>query len=169
MIRFHPHFKQRLREERGAVLISTIFFLFSLGGLLSLLLFLEQSDLLEMKTQHTADIVSKGARAAGKWEYVDSEGKRQLRLFATTEEAIQNDADIIRGAREEAAILWQLNRSALASEAKVAHAIHQKGEKAYLYRQGIYHVRIETEKSIPIWWGELDAKVGRVSQSGVYE
>ncbi|MFP3393219.1 hypothetical protein [Brevibacillus sp. SIMBA_040] len=169
MIRFYRHYKQRLREEHGAILVSTIFFLFCLGGLLSLLLFLEQSDLLEMKTQHTADIVSKGARAAGKWEYVDSEGERQLRLFATTDKAVQDDADIVRGAREEAAILWQLNSPALASEGKEARAIHQKGEKAYLYRQGIYHVRVEAGRSIPIWWGELDVQVRRVSQSGIYE
>jgi len=169
MSRIYHHCKQRLREERGAVMLTTIFFLFCLGGLLSLLLFLEQGDLLEMKTQHSADLVSKGARAAGKWEYVDSEGEKQTRLFATTEEAVQNEADIIRGAREEADILWRLNWLALAREGGEAHAIHQKGEKSYLYRQGIYHVRVEASRSLPILWGDLVVNVGRVSQSGIYE
>ncbi|WP_289141464.1 hypothetical protein [uncultured Brevibacillus sp.] len=122
-----------------------------------------------MKTQHTADLISKGARAAGKWVYVDSEGEKQTRLFATTEEAIQNEADIIRGAREEADILWRLNRSALSSEGGEVHAIHQKGEISYLYRQGIYHVRVEASRSLPIFWGDLVVKIGRVSQSGIYE
>lgn len=169
MIRFDVHLKKRMREERGSIMISTIFFLVCLGGLLSLLLFLEQTDLLEMKMQHTADLVSKGARAAGKWEYLDSEGDKQVQLIATTVEAEQKEADIIRGAREEAEILWQLNSSALERRDIEAYAIHQKGERSYLYQQGLYHVRIEAESSVPTFWDHLDVKLSRVSQSGVYE
>ncbi|MGG1662943.1 hypothetical protein [Brevibacillus sp. NRS-1366] len=169
MIRFYIYLKQRMAEEHGSIMITTIFFLFCLGGLLSLLLFLEQTDLLKMKMQHTADLISKGARAAGKWEYVDSEGEKQMRLFATTAEAEQQEADIIRGAREEAEILWQLNSSAFDRGNMEAYAIHQKGERSYLYLQGIYHVRVEAASNVPTLWEDLDVKLGRVSQSGIYD
>lgn len=169
MIQLPHNFRQRLSEERGAVLLTALFFLFCLGSLLSLLLFVEQGDILEMEAQHTADLLSKGARAAGKWEYVDAEGERQSRLFATTEEAEQQDVQIIRGAREEAEILWRLNRATLENGSNKAFVIHQKGEQPHLYRQGIYHVRVTVERRLALLWDEFEAKLDRVSQSGVYE
>ncbi|MFS0558509.1 hypothetical protein [Brevibacillus sp. 179-C9.3 HS] len=159
----------RAKEERGATMITVLFFLFCLGSLLSILLFLEQTDYLEMKMQHTADLVTKGARAAGKWEYIDSNGDKQVRLFATKEEADQRDADIIRGAREEAGILWRLNSPSLEGASDEVSVIHQKGERSYLYLQGIYHLEVEVKRSIPVFWDELFVKMSRVSQSGVYD
>lgn len=163
------HFLNRVKEERGATMITVLFFLFCLGSLLSILLFLEQTDYLKMKMQHTADLITKGARAAGKWEYVDTNGDKQIRLFATTEEAERRDADIIRGAREEAGILWRLNRGNLEGTSAEVSVIHQKGERPYLYLQGIYHLEVKLEKDIPVFWDELFVKMNRVSQSGVYE
>ncbi|ELK41581.1 MULTISPECIES: hypothetical protein [Brevibacillus] len=159
----------RAKEESGATMITMLFFLFCLGSLLSLLLFSEQADFLEMNVQHTADLVTKGARAAGLWEYTDTDGETQSRLYATSQEAEQADAEVIRGAREEAAILWRLNKSSLESRAAGVSAVHQRGERAYLYRQGIYHLQVEVEQRIPVFWGELDVKIARVSQSGVYD
>lgn len=167
-MRIPTEYRTKLADERGAVMITMIFFLFCMCGLLSLLLFQEQANFLQMNTQHTADLISKGARAAGKWEYVNTEGERQTRLYATTEEAIQSEAEIIRGAREEAEILWNLNRSSL-ERGTDAHITHQKGEKPYLYRQGIYHVRIGVDSSLSLLWGDEDVELERVSQSGTYD
>lgn len=163
------HFLKRAREERGATMITALFFLFCLGSLLSILLFLEQTDYLEMKMQHTADLITKGARAAGKWEYTDSNGEEQVRLFATQKEANRYEAQIIRGAREEAGILWRLNGPNLERSSDEISVIHQKGERPYLYLQGIYHLELEVEQSIPVFWDELFVKLSRVSQSGVYD
>lgn len=168
-MRIPTHYRSKLADERGAVMITMIFFLFCLGGLLSILLFQEQANFLQMNTQHTADLISKGARAAGKWEYVDTEGERQTRLYATTEEAVQSEAEIIRGAREEAEILWNFNRSSLERGTDSARVTHQKGEKRYLYRQGIYHVRIEVDRSLSLFWGDEEVELERVSQSGTYD
>lgn len=150
-------------------MITMIFFLFCLGGLLSLLLFQGQAHFASMNAQHTADLITKGARTAGRWEYVDTEGERQTRLFATTDEAIQAEAQIIRGAREEAEILWNHNRSSLEPGTDTAYVIHQKGEKPSLYRQGIYYVRIGVDSSLSTFWREIDLKLERVSQSGTYD
>ncbi|WP_238933525.1 hypothetical protein [Brevibacillus choshinensis] len=134
-----------------------------------MLLFQGQAHFVLMNAQHTADIISKGARAAGKWEYVDTEGKRQTRLFATTEEAIQAEAQIVRGAREEAEILWNHNRFSLERGTDTAVITHQKGEKPFLYRQGIYYVRIGVDTSVSTLWGGELLKLERVSQSGTYK
>lgn len=157
------------REENGATMITMLFFLFCLGGLLALLLLSEQADYLEMKVQHTADLITKGARAAGMWEYANSDGAPEQRLYATTEEAEQENAEVIRGAREEAAILWTMNQSALASRAEEISVVYQKGERSHLYRQGIYHLKMEVDQRIPAFWEQLDVKIERVSQSGVYD
>lgn len=155
-------------EERGTILVTTLFFLFCLCGLLSLLLFQEQADLLSMKTQMTADVITKGARAAGKWEYVDEDGEKQLMLFETTREAQRRDAVIIRGAREEAEILLSLNEPSLKKSADQVTAVHQKGEQKYLYRQGIYHLQLEVSSVIQLFSETTRVKVSRVSQSGLY-
>lgn len=169
MIR-QPHtFRQRIREERGAIMLTALFFLFCLGSLLSLLLLQEQAALLKMEMQHTADVVTKGARAAGAWEYIDEQGERKKRLFATSREAERYEAAIIRGAREEAEILWRLNGPSLEPGSDLAVAVHQKGEKPSYYRQGFYHVRVEVKRDIPLFWDLFSVKLDRVSQSGVYE
>jgi len=169
MIRLPGRFRAKLQDERGAIMLTMIFFLFCLGGLLSLLLYLEQTHLLKMKVQHTADLITKGARAAGKWEYIDSEGEPQTRLYATTEEAVQSEADIIRGAREEAEILWSQNRAALEKGPDQARIVHQQGERQHLYRQGIYYVWIGVKNTISLFWGDDDVRLERVSQSGTYD
>lgn len=169
MIRQPRLLKQHLQEERGAVMLTALFFLFCLGSLLSLLLLLEQAALMEMQVQHTADVVTKGSRAAGKWEYVDEQGEKRQRLFATTQEAERYEATIIRGAREEADILWGLNSPSLEKGAGYAGAVHQKGEKASLYAQGIYYLRVEVKREIPLFWDLFSVKLDRVSQSGVYD
>lgn len=169
MNRCSPTHRSKLADEKGAVMLTMIFFLFCLGSLVSLLLFQEQADYLKMKVQHTADLISKGARAAGKWEYVDTEGERRTRLFATTDEAVGSEAEIIRGAREEAEILWGNNRSSLEKGFDRARITHQKGEQPYLYRQGIYHVRIGVDSNVPYLWDDVDIRMERVSQSGVYD
>lgn len=157
---------QAVKEERGAVLLTTLFFLFCLCGLLSLLLFIEQADFLQMKTQQTADIITKGARAAGKWTYVDGSGEKREILFATTREAQQRKAEIIRGAREEAAILWSLNEAGLQKNAEELSVIHQKGERKSLYNQGIYHLRITVNSRIELVGESVPVTFPRVSQSG---
>jgi hypothetical protein len=161
--------KRLLFEERGAILVTTLFFLFCLCGLLSLLLFQEQAGLLIMKTQQTADLITKGARAAGKWEYFDEDGERQQKLFATSREAQRQGAAIIRGAREEAEILWRLNEPSLRNEAEQVVAIHQKGEQRYLYRQGIYHLQLEVTSLLQLFWETTRVMVSRASQSGLYK
>ncbi|RNB77794.1 hypothetical protein EDM59_30460 [Brevibacillus nitrificans] len=162
--------RSKLADERGATLLTMIFFLFCLGGLLSLVLFQEQTHFLKMNVQQTADIISKGARAAGKWEYVDAEGNRQTRLFATKEEAIQSEAEIIRGAREEAEILWNDNRASLErGKLDDAHVVHQKGEKQHLYKQGIYYIWIGVETRLSSFTEDYQVKLERVSQSGTYD
>lgn len=169
MTRLPQTFKQRIREERGSVMLTALFFLFCLGSLLSILLLEEQADLMEMQMQHTADIVSKGARSAGKWEYIDEQGEKRKMLFATTREAERFGAQIIRGAREEADILWNVNRPALEQGADTAAIIHQKGEQRHLYGQGIYHVRVEAKRSMSLFWETFRATAERVSQSGIYD
>ncbi|MGN7472129.1 hypothetical protein [Brevibacillus sp. SAFN-007a] len=169
MIALWQRLQRGAEEESGATMITMLFFLFCLGSLLSLLLFAEQADYLKMNVQHTADLVTKGARAAGLWEYTDTEGKTQRRLYATSQEAEQADAKVIRGAREEADVLWRLNKPSLENKATGISVVHQKGERASLYRQGIYHLQVEVEQRIPVIWGELDVTVDRVSQSGVYD
>ncbi|MFD2369650.1 hypothetical protein ACFSO0_06700 [Brevibacillus sp. GCM10020057] len=169
MIRLSGRCGSKLRDERGVITVTMIFFLFCLGGLLSLLLFLEQTHLVKMNVQQTADLISKGARAAGKWEYIDATGERQTRLYATTEEALQSKADVIRGAREEAEILWNQNRASLDGRAGQARIVHQKGEMQHLYRQGIYYVWIGVKSTLSLFWGEDEVELERVSQSGAYD
>jgi hypothetical protein len=160
---------ERMAEERGTITLTALFFLLCLGGLVSLLLLLGQAGLLSMQAQQTADIVSKGARAAGKWEYTDDQGSKRTYLFATTREARRHNADIVRGAREEADILWRLNSPAVERRADEAVIIHQKGEQKYLYRQGIYHVRVQVFSRLPLLWQEVEAGLDRTSQSGIYD
>jgi hypothetical protein len=160
-------FMRAVKEERGAVLLTTLFFLFCLCGLLSLLLLMEQADVVQMKTQQTADIITKGARAAGKWSYVDESGEEKKILFATTREAQRNNAKIIRGAREEAAILWELNEPGLRKYAEELSVVHQKGERRSLYRQGIYHLRITVKSRIELLGESEKIIFERVSQSGL--
>jgi hypothetical protein len=167
MTRYSGKWMRRLAEERGATMVTALFFFFCLGGLLSILLLQEQADLWEMHMQQTADTVSKGARAAGKWEYVNSRGKEQKRLLATSAEARRYDADIIRGAREEAQILWSLNIPDWVNEKDTVTIVHQRGEMDHLYRQGIYHVSVELKKEIPLFWDMFDLRLERVSQSEI--
>lgn len=159
----------KLKDESGTIMVTMTFFLFCLGGLLSLLLFLEQTHLLKMNLQQTADLISKGARAAGKWEYIDATGERQARLYATTDEARQSEADVIRGAREEAEILWNQNQASLERKAGQARIVHQMGEKQHLYSQGIYYVWIDVKTTLSLFWGEDKVELERVSQSGAYD
>jgi hypothetical protein len=160
--------RQLFVQERGAVMMTALFFIFCLCGLISLLLFQEQIGLLTMRIQQTADVVTKGARAAGKWEYVTDRGEKKSVLFATTEEARRSQADIIRGAREEAEMLWRMNEQSLRKQADSIVAVHQKGERKYLYGQGVYHLRLETISQLQLFWKAVQAKIVRVSQSGVY-
>lgn len=159
--------RQLVRQERGAVMITALFFLFCLCGLVSLLLFIEQTDLVEMKTQQTADLITKGARAAGTWTYTNDVGDVQKVLFETTAEANRRKAKIIRGAREEADILWRLNLPSLQKEGSKVKAIHQRGEQSSLYRQGIYHLRIFNQDRVHLIWESVLLSFERVSQSGL--
>jgi hypothetical protein len=168
MMRFHG-ISERLGEERGTITLTALFFLLCLGGLVSLLLLLGQAGLLSMQAQQTADIVSKGARAAGKWEYIDGQGSKRTYLFATTREARRHNADIVRGAREEAELLWRLNSPAVERRAVEVSIIHQKGEQKHLYRQGIYHVRVQVFSRLPLMWQETEAELDRTAQSGIYD
>lgn len=159
---------QRIKEEHGTVLLTTLFSIICLFGFLSLLLLSSQTDLLGMRTQQTADLITKGAKAAGKWTYTDSmTGEKQTMLFATTREARKKKAKIIRGAREEAEILYELNRHALEQTVKRIDAIHQKGEMRSLYSQGIYHLELKVEKEAQLVWKKAYLKLRIVSQSEV--
>ncbi|MEJ8547127.1 hypothetical protein [Brevibacillus borstelensis] len=160
---------ERLAEERGTTTVTALFFLICMGGLLSIMLVQGQANLSSMRVQQTADIVSKGARAAGAWEYRDSDGETRRLLIATSREAERYEADIVRGAREEAELLWGLNRPAVERQAESAAIIHQKGEKKSLYGQGIYHVKIEARQKLHHLWGKADVTFRRVSQSGMYD
>ena len=160
-------FWKHAADERGAAMVSGLLFFFCLGTLLSIMLLQEQADFWEMRMQHTADIVTKGARAAGKWEYVDAGGDWKKRLFATVEEAESRGADIVRGAREEAEILWRNNQPLFDNGRDFAEIVHQKGESKRLYRQGVYHVRVTLEKELPAFWDFFRLKVEKVSQSEI--
>lgn len=152
-------------EERGTVLITALFFFLFLGGLCSLLLFVGQVGLTQMKAQQTADLVSKGARAVGKWTVVGDDGKPRTILFATRAEAIQHGANIVRGAREEAELLIQRNQSEFPRSVEMVTAIHQKGEQRYLYREGIYHIVLQLKSKWELLWQTVRTTVSRVSQS----
>lgn len=167
MIRHVRKWGKHFVEERGAIMVTALFFFFCLGGLVSLLLLQEQADLWEMHMQQTADTISKGARAAGKWEYYDDQGEKHKLLLATTDEARRYQADIIRGARDEAQILWNLNKPTWKNQKDSVDIVHQKGERNQLYRQGIYHVSVEMKKEIPLFWERFDLKLERVSQSEI--
>lgn len=160
---------KKLTEERGTMTMTALFFLICMGGLLSILLVLGQVNLANMRVQQTADIISKGARAAGAWEYWDLNGEKQTRLFATKQDALRYEADIVRGAREEAELLWRFNSPAIEKQAESVLVIHQRGERKQLYGQGIYHVEIEAKQKLPHFWGEAKGRFNRVSQSGVYD
>jgi hypothetical protein len=160
--------RQLLVQERGGVMMTALFFIFCLCGLISLLLFQEQIGLLTMRVQQTADVVTKGARAAGKWEYINDRGEKKNILFATAEEARRRRADIIRGAREEADMLWRMNEPALLKQAESIVAVHQKGERKSLYSQGVYHLRLEAISQLQLFWKTVRVAISRVSQSGVY-
>ncbi|WP_243014857.1 hypothetical protein [Brevibacillus borstelensis] len=160
---------QQLAEERGTMTVTALFFLICTGGLLSIMLIQGQASLASMRVQQTADIVSKGARAAGAWEYQDADGETKKILVATSSEAKRYEADIVRGAREEAGLLWELNRPAVERQAESATVVHQKGERKSLYGQGIYHVKIEARQKLHHLWGESDVTFRRVSQSGMYD
>lgn len=164
-----PAIKNLRGEERGATLITMLFFIISLFGLLSLLLFIEQASLTEMRMQQTADLITKGARSAGTWEYKTASGTWKKRLIATTEEAEQLHADIVRGAREEAEILDQLNRQALQPDTNTVRIVHQNGEEAGLYSRGIYRVVIFVKTQIELVTAPIEMLFERVSESGVYE
>ena len=115
-----------IEEERGSILPTSLFFLICLCLLLSMVLFMQQVDVTQMRMQHTADIIVKGARTAGQWIEVDSETKRERALLiATTEEAKRKKASIIRGAREEADILYRLNKPGLDQIAGDISITHQ--------------------------------------------
>jgi len=167
MSRSAKNWREHFADERGATMVTMLFFFLCLGGLLSILLLQEQVDYWEMHMQQTADAISKGARAAGKWEYVDEQGEEQKRLFATTQEARRYEADIIRGAREEAEILWGLNTPKWENWSDRASIVHQRGERDQLYRQGIYHVSVELKKDAPIFWNRFQILLKRVSQSEI--
>jgi len=162
------NWRKHFADERGATMVTALFFFLCLGGLLSILLLQEQVDYWEMHMQQTADAISKGARAAGKWEYVDEQGEVQKRLFATTQEARRYEAGIIRGAREEAELLWGLNTPKWDNWSDDRTSIvHQRGERAHLYSQGIYHVSVGMKKNIPIFWNRFQLLLERVSQSEI--
>ncbi|MCR8965267.1 hypothetical protein GOP56_16500 [Brevibacillus sp. 7WMA2] len=157
-----------IEEERGSILPTSLFFLICLCLLLSMVLFMQQVDVTQMRMQHTADIIVKGARTAGQWIEVDSETKRERALLiATTEEAKRKKASIIRGAREEADILYRLNKPGLDQIAGDISITHQKGEKASLYTQGIYHLAIELKKKIYMLFEERELLFRRTSQAGI--
>ncbi len=159
----------RMSAEHGAIMLTTLFFLIGLFGLLSLVLLVEQADVAEMRVQQTADVISKGARRAGEWTFVDPSGETRRVLFATKQEALRHDADIVRGAREEAGLLADVNRDFLLAEVDQVEIDHQKGESRSLYSQGIYHVAMEVSKQVELVWESLVLSIRRVSQSGVYD
>ncbi|GAA4721516.1 hypothetical protein [Brevibacillus fulvus] len=161
-MKLYRRLRRQLTNERGAILLTTLFFLFCMCGLISILLLIGQASVAEMRTQQTADLVTKGARAAGKGVY-----KGEARLFATTREANQQKVEIIRGAREEAEILVNLNKSGLEKSGKVKGITHQKGNLHYLYAQGIYHLRIELQTELVLMWDALRLTFQKVSQSEV--
>jgi hypothetical protein len=140
----------------------------AIGGLLSLLLFAEQVSYLDMRMQQTADLTTKAARIAGAWEYYDTDtGKKKKRLFETEREAKKHHAKIIRGAKEEALILLDLNAEGLERRAEEMMIIHQKGDQKALYLQGIYHLRIWIKSRLPLFWRDKTVTMERVSQSEV--
>ncbi|NGQ96435.1 hypothetical protein G3578_14825 [Brevibacillus sp. SYP-B805] len=161
--------RERVRgEEDGTATLHSLYFMLCLAGMISLLLLIGQVGYLQMKTQQTADLITKGARAAGAWVHVDPEsGEVTKRLFATKQEARRYDADIIRGAREEAEILYELNEPGLQKDVETIVAEHQKGERKSLYRQGIYHLRLQVESNVPLFWEMIELLLERVSQSEV--
>lgn len=161
--------KPTLKQECGATLLTILFFLVCLCGLVSLLLVAEQASITQMRLQQTADLITKGARTAGKWEYETPSGRTKKRLIATTREAQRRKADIIRGAREEAEILYKLNKAALEKESELVSIIHQQGEKKSLYSSGIYHVYLSVEKQVEMVTDSFKILFQRVSQSGVYD
>ncbi|MGD8192488.1 hypothetical protein ACQCN2_21165 [Brevibacillus ginsengisoli] len=161
--------KYRIAEERGATLITMLFFLTALIGLLSILLLAEQASLTEMRMQQTADLITKGARSAGEWEYKTPSGSWKKTLIATTEEANQVHADIVRGAREEAEILYQMNKESLQPDLHTVRITHQNGEEKGLYSRGIYRVAISVQKKIELLTSSIEVLFKRISQSGVYD
>lgn len=161
--------KMLLRQEYGATLLTILFFLICLCGLVSLLLVAEQASITQMRLQQTADLITKGARKAGTWEYETPSGRKKKKLIATTREARRRNADIIRGAREEAEILYQLNEATLLKENERVDIIHQKGEKKSLYTSGYYHVYLSVNKQIEMVTDSFMILFHRVSQSGIYD
>lgn len=156
-------------DERGSTMLTMLFFLLIMFGLLSLLLLAEQASVTEMRMQQTADLITKGARAAGTWEYQTPSGRWRKRLIATSEEAERLNANIVRGSREEAEILYQLNKSALHPEVNRVWIHHQNGEEASLYTRGIYRVALYVENEILLIGQTVEVLFHRISQSGVYD
>ncbi len=155
-------------EQRGSAVIHSLYLIVCFGGLLSLLLFAGQVNYLDMRMQQTADLTTKAARVAGQWEYRDKDsGEKKKRLFETTREAKKHHADIIRGAKEEALILLDLNAAGLERHADEIMIIHQKGNQKSLYLQGIYHLRILIESEIALFFKDMSITIERVSQSEV--
>lgn len=155
-------------QQRGSAVIHTLYLIVCFGGLLSLLLFVEQASYLDMRVQQTADLTTKAARVAGEWEYYDkNSGEKKKRLFETTREAKKYHADIIRGAKEEALILLDLNAEGLERRAEEITIIHQKGNKKSLYLQGIYHLRILIKSELALFLKNRSITIERVSQSEV--
>ncbi|WP_235828027.1 hypothetical protein [Brevibacillus migulae] len=155
-------------EERGSAVIHAIYLIGCFGGLLSILLFVEQVSYLDMRVQHTADLTTKAARVAGEWQYYDQDtGSMKKRLFETTKEAKEHHAEIIRGAKEEAVILLGLNADGLEKRTEEITIIHQKGNQKSLYKQGIYHVRIWVKSKLPLFLKNRTVTLERVSQSEV--
>ncbi len=161
-------FVNRLKEEQGTILLQTLFIMICLFGFLGLLLFMEQASLMKMQVQQTADVITKGARAAGSAEYTDSMGTTHKLLVATDREAAQRKLNIVRGAREEADILYSLNKKTLQTSAESVSVVHQKGEQRSLYDQGIYHLALTVEKRAALVWDSFLMTIRRTSQSGVY-
>jgi len=160
--------KEVCSEERGSAVIHALYLIVCFGGLLSILLFIEQVTYLDMRVQHTADLTTKAARVAGEWEYYDKEtGSKKKRLFETTKEAKKHHADIIRGAKEEAVILLDLNADGLEKRTEEIMIIHQKGNQKSLYVQGIYHLRIWVKSNLPLLLKNRTITMERVSQSEV--
>lgn len=160
--------KRIIVEERGSILPTSLFFLICLCLLLSMVLLMQQADLTQMRIQQTADVIVKGARTAGQWTKVDPETKEvRVSLIATTEEARRKKANIIRGAREEAEILYRLNKTGLNQTVRDINITHQKGEKPSLYTQGIYYVAIEMKKKIYMIFEEREFRFRRTSQAEI--
>lgn len=162
-------FQYRVAEERGATLITMLFFLTALFGFLSILLFTEQTRVTEMRMQQTADLITKGARSAGVWEYKTPSGRWKKTLIATTEDAKRVRADIVRGAREEAEILYQMNKEALQPERHTVRIVHQNGEQEGLYSRGFYRVALYVQEEIQLVTSSFKVLFERISQSGVYD